>query len=288
MCANDILSQIFSDICSKLPMMSCKGFAYFATFIDDKSWKVFTIGLCKKSDLLHHFKVFVTWEETQTGKHIKCLHSDGGGKYVGNASKAYYKEKGICHKITTPSTPQHNGVAKCMNWTLLDTARTMLVNSNLLDLFWFDALEYASIIHNSTPYTSLQATTPNELYSGNKPDVSHLHIFSCNTYVHIHKDKRSKLSSHTLKTTFLGLINGYKAFKLFHHLTRQEKFLCDVVFAEGGFSTHILIEHNNTESSHPDHASIVHTNASSNPCTYAEAMARADTAEWEIACNTKR
>ena len=39
---------------------------------------------------------------------------------------AFLKEKGIQHEMTTPDTPQHNGVAERTNRTLLDRVRSML------------------------------------------------------------------------------------------------------------------------------------------------------------------
>ena len=50
----------------------------------------------------------------------QILHSNGGGEYTTSSVQTYLKHKGIKHEITTPDTPQHNGVAERMNWTLLD------------------------------------------------------------------------------------------------------------------------------------------------------------------------
>jgi GAG-pre-integrase domain len=67
-----VLGWVFSNICGKLPTHSCQGYEYFAMFIDNKSHKVWVVGLHKKSDILGHLKTFVShvenknWAETQS------------------------------------------------------------------------------------------------------------------------------------------------------------------------------------------------------------------------------
>ena len=122
---------------------------------------------------------------------MKALRSDGGGEYTGGDTMAFLESKGIKSEVTTPDTPQHNGVAERMNQTLLDKVRAMLTDADLSELYWFDALEYAAFIHNVTPTHVLANQTPEEAWSGNKPDVSHLRIFGCHAFVHIPDDHRT-------------------------------------------------------------------------------------------------
>jgi hypothetical protein len=118
--ADKVLGRIFSDVCGKLPTRSHDGFEYFVTFIDDKSRKVSVQGLKHKSDVARHLQDFVSQSETETGYRVKILRSDGGGEYAGNALVQWLDDKGIKRELTTPDTPQHNGVAERMNRTLLD------------------------------------------------------------------------------------------------------------------------------------------------------------------------
>jgi hypothetical protein len=115
-----VLGRIFSDVCSKLPTRSIEGFEYFVTFIDDKSRKVLVQGLKKKSEVTRHLKGFVMRAEADTGHHVQVLRSDSGGEYISKELIQWLDGKGIARKLTTLDTPQHNGVAERMNWTLLD------------------------------------------------------------------------------------------------------------------------------------------------------------------------
>src|SRR6266702_2987837 len=231
--AGEILSQVFSDVCGKLPTRSHASFEYFVTWIDDASRKVFITSLHEKSEVATHLKAFVAHAKLETGKSLKILHSDGGGKYIAGAVQAYLKEKGIQHEMTTPDTPQHNGVAERMNRTLLDKVWSMLRDASLPKSYWYDALEYAALLHNVTPTRALNGVTPEEAWSGNKPDVSHLCVFGARAFVHVPDKQRSKLGAKSLTCTFLGYAKNQRAYRLVHRPTKRFLESRDVVFDEG-------------------------------------------------------
>jgi len=100
-----VLSHVFSDVCGKLLTCSHQGYLYFVTWVDDKSRKVFVMGLRKKSEVAQHLKAFVSWAELETGKWLKVLRTDGGGEYIRANVQKFLEEKGIQHEITMPDTP---------------------------------------------------------------------------------------------------------------------------------------------------------------------------------------
>nr|GEU40983.1 hypothetical protein [Tanacetum cinerariifolium] len=69
-----------------------------------------------------HTDVFKNEVENQLGQKIKALRSDRGGEYISQEFKDYLKACGIVQQLTPPYTPQHNGVSKRRNRTLLDMA----------------------------------------------------------------------------------------------------------------------------------------------------------------------
>ena len=188
------------------------------------------MGLKHKSDIARNLKDFIERTETQTGKHVKILRSDGGGEYTGKALTKYLRGKGIKPELTTPDTPQHNGVAEQMNQTLLDKVRTMLIDADLPEVYWFKALIYAAHLHNVSPTRALDNTTPEEAWSGNKPDVSHLHIFGSKAFVHVPASQCHKLSTKSLICTFLGHAENRKAFRLVHCPTHRFLESRDIIF----------------------------------------------------------
>jgi hypothetical protein len=69
----------------------------------------------------------------------------------------------------------------------------MLNEKNLPNYFWAQAVVITVYIMNRTPTTTVHGMTPKEKFTPKKPDVSHLRVFSCITYVHVPDEKRSKL-----------------------------------------------------------------------------------------------
>ena len=241
--ADTTLGRVFSDVCGKLATRSHRGFEYFVTFTDDKSRKVFVAGLHQKSEVARHSKAFIARAELETGQRLKILRSDGGGKYTGGELAKYLEGKGIQHEITTPDTPQHNGVAEQMNRTLLDKVRAMLLDADLPESYWYDALEYATLLHNVVPTRPLGDITPEEAWSGNKPDVSRLRVFGARAFVHIPDTHRSKLAAKLLVCTFLGHAQNRRAYRLVHRPSHRFLESRDVIFDEGGPAARTSFEH---------------------------------------------
>ncbi|GBP03112.1 Retrovirus-related Pol polyprotein from transposon TNT 1-94 [Eumeta japonica] len=54
---------------------------------------------------------------------------------------------------------------------------------------WAEAIRTAAYITNRTPTRALNYKTPEEVWSGRKPDLSHMRIFGCEAMMHIPKEK---------------------------------------------------------------------------------------------------
>lgn len=54
------------------------------------------------------------------------MRSDGGGEYIGHFFQNWLAQPRIAHEATTAYSPDSNGQAKCLNWTMLDIARTVM------------------------------------------------------------------------------------------------------------------------------------------------------------------
>jgi hypothetical protein len=61
------------------------------------------------------------------------------------------------------------------------------------------------------------------MFTGEKSEVNHLRIFGCLVYVHVPKDKRSKLDPSGKKGIFVGYSETSKAYIVYipgHHILR--------------------------------------------------------------------
>ena len=75
----------------------------------------------------------------------------------------------------------------------------MLSGAGLGQEFWVDAVETACYQVNRSPSSALEDKTPQEVWTSKKPSLSHLRVFGCDAYVHIPKEKRTKLDSKSEK-----------------------------------------------------------------------------------------
>ena len=62
---------------------------------------------------------------------MKQLCSDRGGEYLSDDFTCHLKSKGTKQKLTTHDTPEHNGVAECLNQTLVEHVLTILHDGDL-------------------------------------------------------------------------------------------------------------------------------------------------------------
>ena len=69
---------------------------------------------------------------------------------------------------------------------------------------WSKASRTIVYVQNILSHSALGFKTPEEMYIGKKPKVSHLKIFGCPLYFHISKEKRTKLDPSGKKGVFDG------------------------------------------------------------------------------------
>lgn len=65
------------------------------------------------------------------------------------------EKKGIIKQLLIPDTPQQISIAVGRNRTLLDMARSMMAQANLLIFFWEDAILIVAYILNCVPFKSV-------------------------------------------------------------------------------------------------------------------------------------
>ena len=108
----------------------------------------------------------------------------------------------------------------------------MLSGAGLEQEFWAEVVSTACYLVNRSPSSALDDTTPHEVWSGKKPSLQHLRVFGCDAYVHVPKEKRSKLDNKAEKCIFIGYKDGVKGYKLWNPETKKIVYSRDVVFRE--------------------------------------------------------
>jgi hypothetical protein len=87
-------------------------------------------------------------------------------------------------------------------------------------------------IQNRCPHAILKDKTLEEVFSGIKPEVGHLRIFGCPMYIHVLKEKRTKMEPSGKKGVFVGYSENSKAYRIYVPGQRQIEVRRDVTFHE--------------------------------------------------------
>jgi transposase InsO family protein len=98
------LEMIHSDVWTT-KTKSIRGCKYYMSLIDDHTRKVWVYFMKHKGEMFQHFLNFKAMVEKEKGVSIKCLRSDGGGKYFSNEFSEYLKEHGIQRKYSCSYSP---------------------------------------------------------------------------------------------------------------------------------------------------------------------------------------
>jgi len=212
--ATKILEIIHSDICGPMRVESNGKARYVATFIDDYSrWCEIRL-LKRKNEVLNAFKDFKAMAENRHGKRILYLQTDNGKEYRNEAFDAFLRENGISRRLTVTHTPEQNGVAERRNRTLLDMTRCLLMQSQLPESFWGEAINTANYIRNRCPSKSLKGRTAFERWTGSIPDVSHFEPFGTKVYTLNRDPTKGKLDSRSVKGILVGYSEESKGFRI--------------------------------------------------------------------------
>ena len=95
----------------------------------------------------------------------------------------------------------------------MEEVRAMLHDQDIPMHIWVEASITTVYVHNYTPHRLLDKKTPEEVFLGDKPEVSHLRIFGFPVYIHIPKEKRTKLDPYG-KCIFIGYNDTSKDYQI--------------------------------------------------------------------------
>ena len=132
---------------------------------------------------------------------------------MGEAFIRHLKATGTVQKLTVHDSPQQNGIAECLNCTLLKCVRTMVHSSGLLYFLWGEAIKHACWIKNSTLTVALSDQTPFQAATGSKPDLSKLREWG--SIIWVHNDSGSKLEPCVREGRWVGLDEQSKGVRVY-------------------------------------------------------------------------
>nr|GEW78410.1 putative ribonuclease H-like domain-containing protein [Tanacetum cinerariifolium] len=193
------------------------------------SWVFF---LATKSETSGILKKFITEIENQLNHKVKVIRSNNGTKFNNKEIDELCGQKGIKREYSVARTPQQNGVAERKNMTLIEAARTMLVDSLLPIIFWAEAVNTACYVPNRVLVTKPHNKTPYELIIGRPSSISFIRPFRCLVIILNTLDPLGKFDGKAEEGFLVRYFVNNKAFRVFYTQTRKVKENLYVNFLE--------------------------------------------------------
>jgi hypothetical protein len=220
--AEGFLELIHLDVCGPIPSTSLSRYVYYVLFIDQYYHKTWVYFLKSKDEVFGKFKEFKALIENLLERKIKILRSDNGGEYTSKEFVRFFRYARIKRELTTPYNPQQNGVVEIKNRTIMEAVKTMIHDQDLPMHLWEKVARKTVYVQNKLSHSALGFKTTEEIFFGKNPEVSHLKLFGCPVFVHISKEKRTKLDPSGKKGIFVGYYEVSKAFRIYipgyHHI----------------------------------------------------------------------
>ena len=193
------LELVHTDLAGPISPTAKDEFRYAIIFVDDFSGFMFVYFLRQKNDAAQATKRFLA-DAAPYGKVIR-LRSDNGTEFTCADFQNVLIENHIKHEKSSPHSPHQNGTAERGWRTLFEMARCLLINAKIPKQFWTYAVGMAAYIRNRC-YLRRTKQTPFYYFTGNKPNISNMHLFGSICYGY--ENDKSKLNPRSTKGIFVG------------------------------------------------------------------------------------
>ncbi|GJY68042.1 ribonuclease H-like domain-containing protein [Tanacetum coccineum] len=165
-----------------------------------------------------------TWHKRLGHINFKIMNKlvercDNGTEFKNSIMNQFCEIKGIKREFSVARTPQQNGVAERKNRTLIEAARTMLVDSKLPTTFWAEAVNTACYVLNRVLVIKPHNKTPYELIRGRPPLIDFMKPFGCPVTILNTRDHLGKFDGKADEGYFVGYYVVSKAMRVFNKRT---------------------------------------------------------------------
>jgi hypothetical protein len=116
--------------------------------------------------------------------------------------------------------------------SIMEATKAMIHDQSIPMFLWEEASMVVVYVHNRSPHNILKNINPEEAFTGVKPEVGHFKILGCPVYIHVPKEKRSKLEPSGWKGTYFGYNESSKAYHIYILGQRHIEVSQDVSFEE--------------------------------------------------------
>src|SRR4051812_35583516 len=146
-----ILELLHVDLFGPPSHASLGGNKYCLVIVDDFSRYSWVYFFKLKSETQNTFIYFINMLQHQYNLPVLIIRSDNDTEFKNYTLNDFLSDEGIKHQYSAAYTPQQNGVAERKNQTLIEMARTMLVEFKYPYNFWVSHLHRLPCIKPTLP-----------------------------------------------------------------------------------------------------------------------------------------
>ncbi|GKA96771.1 putative ribonuclease H-like domain-containing protein [Tanacetum coccineum] len=206
--------------------------SYCLVVTDDFSRFSWVFFFATKDETSGTLKTFITGIENQLDNKVKVIRCDNGIEFKNSVMNQFCDMKGIKREFNVARTPQQNGVVERNNRTLIEAARTMLVDSKMPTTFWAEAVNIACYVLNRVLVIKPHNKTLYELIRGRPPLKDFMKPFGCHVTILNTRDHLGKFEGKADEGFFVGYYVVSKAMIVFNKRTRIVEETLNIRFLE--------------------------------------------------------
>lgn len=224
---------VYIDLVGPIASPSLDDSKYMVVATDMFSHYVWVNPLASKDQVATILQWFVGEFEAISGKKIRTVLTDNGSEFINNEVITLLAVEHIRMIQSAPYTPEQNGASERSNRTILETARTLIVQSGLSTILRSEAVVTAACIRNCLSKRG-KKVTPLELFQNRKPFVGHLVRFGTPVQSLINDRRIEKFDAKTESAFVVGFTDRTNTYRLY--LPRANKVIktCHVIFRGHG------------------------------------------------------
>jgi hypothetical protein len=157
--------EIHLDLIGPISPMSYKKNKYILTIVDSHTRYCSAIPISSKSDVFATLSFAIDVEAKRFGYYPSVIHSDRGTEFANSQLESFCSKNIIRQRFSDAYTPQQNGLAERFNRTILESLKTILLDSGLRKNLWCEILSASTLTLNQVP-THRSKKSPYELFKG--------------------------------------------------------------------------------------------------------------------------
>ena len=185
-------------------MESMDGKRYIMVVVDDFSRYSWVEFLREKSKACEKMEKLCKKLQNEKGVPIIKIRSDHGKEFENAKFEAFCNEHGIKKEFLAPKTPQQNGVVGRKNRVIQEMARVMLLNKDIPQKFWVEAVNTSYHIGNRIFFQVGTKKTSYEIWKEKKPMVKYLRVFGSKWFILNDRENLGKFDAKSNEGIFLG------------------------------------------------------------------------------------